>query len=129
MISCIEAVFAMFGYPETIKSDNGAPFQSNAWSDFLRSYGVCHRQITPLWPIANSQAENVYKSLMKAVRSANLQCRNWSRELYQFLHNYRHTPHSSTLFTCHRLLFGREPRTKLPECLAKRSTSPDDKRR
>ena len=28
---------------------------------------------------------------------------------------YRTTPHSTTLFTPHRLLFGRDPRTKLPQ--------------
>ena len=54
VIPCIEAAFAMFGYPETIKSDNGALFQSKAWSDFLRSCGVRHRKIIPLWPMANS---------------------------------------------------------------------------
>ena len=76
VIPCTEAVFVMFGYPETIKSDIGAPFQSKAWSDFLRSHGVCHRKITPLWPMANSQAENFNKPLMKAVHSSNVQCCN-----------------------------------------------------
>ena len=130
VIPCIETVFAMFGYPETIKSDNGAPFRSKAWSDLLLSCGVRHRKITPLcmWPMANAQAENFHKPLMTALRSANVQCRNWRRELYQFLRNYRCTPHRSTLFTPHRLLFGWQPCTKLPECLAKWSTFLEDKR-
>ena len=33
---------------------------------------------------------------------------------YQFLRQYRATPHTSTKFSPHRLLFGREPGTKLP---------------
>lgn len=122
----MESIFAMFGYPETIKSDNGPPFQSNAWSQFLQSCGVRHRKITPLWPMANAQVENFNKPMMKAVRSAIIQHRNWRRELQQFLRNYRSTPHSSTLFTPHRLLFGREPRTKLPELPTLQSVHPED---
>ena len=34
--------------------------------------------------------------------------------MYQFLRQYRATPHTSTKFSPHRLLFGREPGTKLP---------------
>ncbi|RDH88672.1 MAG: hypothetical protein DIZ79_14650, partial [endosymbiont of Lamellibrachia luymesi] len=126
VIPIMESIFAMFGYPETIKSDNGPPFQSNAWSQFLQSCGVRHRKITPLWPMANAQVENFNKPMMKAVRSAIIQHRNWRRELQQFLRNYRSTPHSSTLFTPHRLLFGREPRTKLPELPTLQSVHPED---
>ena len=41
--------------------------------------------------------------------------KSWQQELHKFLRIYRCTPHSTTRFTPYRLMFGREPRTKLPE--------------
>ena len=52
--------------------------------------------------------------LMKAIRSAVVEQRNWKQEMYQFLRQYRATRPTSTKFSPHRLLFSREPGTKLP---------------
>ena len=114
-ITVLEKVFALFGYPEVVKSDNGPPFQSHAFKSYMTSIGIKHRRIMPRWPQANSQAEGFNKPLMKAVRSAVMYAKDWRHELQVFLRAYRCTPHSSTLFTPHRLMFGREARTKLPE--------------
>ena len=76
---------------------------------------VHHRKITPRWPRANAQAEVFNKPLMKAVRAAVVEGKNWKQQLYVFLRQYRATPHPSTGFTPYRLLLGHEPRTKLPE--------------
>jgi hypothetical protein len=61
----VDKVFALFGYPEVIKTDNGPPFQSRDWGRFMRMCGVVHRKITPLWPEANSQAEHFNQPLIK----------------------------------------------------------------
>ena len=61
----------------------------------------------------------------KVVKSDNGQWRNWKRELHKCLQTYTCTPHTSTQFTSYRLLFGRDPRTKLPE-LPHQSNHPDD---
>jgi len=115
IIPAVEKIFSLFDYPETVKTDNGPPFQSLAWNEYLRSCGVQHRKITPIWPQANAQAESFNKPLMKAVRSASLQGFKWQVELFKFLRMYRCTPHTTTQFTPYRLMFGREPRTKLPQ--------------
>ena len=122
----LDRTFSMFGYPETIKSDNGPPFQSYEWKTFLEERGIKHRRITPLWPQANAQAENFNKPLMKAVRAAIVNGQNWKQALVEFLRVYRTTPHSTTLFTPYRLLFGRNPRTKLPEVLDLSDRHADD---
>jgi hypothetical protein len=67
VISRMKNIFAIFGYPVRIKTDNGPPFQSSTWSTFLSDCGVKHRKITPLWPKANSQAESFNKPLMKFI--------------------------------------------------------------
>ncbi len=76
--------------------------------------GIKHQRITPLWPQANSEAENFMKSLEKAIRAAITEHKNWTRELYSFLLNYRATPHSTTKFSPAELLFNRPIKMTLP---------------
>ena len=52
---------------------------------------------------------------MKAIYAAHLQKRNWRQELTTFLRNYRSTPYTSTLFTPFKLMFDRDPKTKIPD--------------
>ena len=52
--------------------------------------------MTPLWPQANSEAENFMKPLTKAIRSAHAEGRDWKKDLYRFMLNYRATPHFTT---------------------------------
>ena len=126
VIPCMAETFGLFGYPKSVKSDNGPPFQSAAWRRFLDESGVNHRRITPLWPQANAQAESFNKPMMKAVRAAVVQGRDWKQCLTEFLRMYRTTPHSTTQFTPYRLLFERDPRTKLPQIDANVKHKDDD---
>lgn len=122
----LDQTFAIFGYPETIKTDNGPPFQSAQWKNFLTDRGIKHRRITPLWPQANAQAESFNKPLMKAIRAAIVGGQPWRSALVEFLRVYRTTPHSTTSFSPFRLLFGRHPRTKLPESTSMQEKHVDD---
>ena len=121
----VDKVFCTYGYPEVIKSDNGPPFNSQAWKRFVNSCGVRHGKITPLSPQANAQAESFNKPLMKAIRAAKIQGHSWINAMHQFLRVYRCTPHTTTTFTPYYLLFRRESRTKFPEFSS--STHADDK--
>lgn len=111
----------MYGYPNVIKSDNGSPFNSSAFKTIARHSGFKHRRITPLWPRANAQAKSFNKPLMKAVRYAHVENKNWKQEMYQFLRQYRATPHPTTGFSPYRLLFGRNAKSKLPQVDTKHS--------
>jgi hypothetical protein len=115
VIPVVDKVFATFGYPDVLKTDNGPPFQSHKWTQFMKTSGVKHRKITPAWPQANAQAESFNKPLMKAIRTAHIQHKNWRSELITFLRTYRSTPHTTTLFTPFKLMFDRDPKTKLPQ--------------
>ena len=115
VIPVVDKVFSLFGFPEVIKSENRPPFQGHAWKRFLQECGVRHRCITPLWPQANAQAENLNKSLEKSLKAASVKGQPWRPELQRVLRAYRCTPHTTTNFTPHRLMYGRDPRTKLPQ--------------
>jgi transposase InsO family protein len=98
-ISKLERIFATHGLPNVLKSDNGPPFQSNEFKQFMKENGIKHQRITPLWPQANSEAEHFMKPMEKAIRAAHIEKKNWRKELYHFLLNYRATPHTTTKLT------------------------------
>ena len=54
----------------------------------MQENGITHQKITPLWPDANSEAENFMKPLTKAIRSAHAEGRDWKKDLYRFMLNY-----------------------------------------
>ena len=122
-ISCLEAMFATHGLPLSIKTDNGPQFVSEEFEVYLRDNNIEHRTSTPLWPQANGEVERQNRSLLKAMRVAHSEGRDWRKELQKFLLGYRSTPHTTTGVSPAKLLFGREIRSKLPDVEELRSAS------
>ena len=115
VLPVLDKVLSIFGFPKVLKSDNGSPFNSAQFAQYATHCGFVHRRVTPHWPRANSQAESFNKPLMKSIRAAHLEGKNWKQEMFTFLRQYRCTPHTSTSVSPHRLLFGRDPITRLPQ--------------
>lgn len=59
--------------------------------------------------------ERQNRSLVKCLKIAQLEGNNWQKELYEYLVEYRSTPHSSTGTTPAYLMLKREIKTKLSE--------------
>ena len=70
---------------------------------------------TPLWPRENGEVERQNRSLLKAIRVARAEKRDWRLELTKYLLAYRSTPHITSGQSPAELLFGRKLSTKLPE--------------
>ncbi|XP_041471791.1 uncharacterized protein K02A2.6-like [Lytechinus variegatus] len=115
VIPKLDRVFAMFGVPEVVRSDNGPPYNSIEFAKFAHYVGFSHRKITPRWPRANGEVERLMHTLKKVVRTAVAESKSWKQELYRFLRNYRATPHATTSEAPATLMFGRPLRTRLPE--------------
>ena len=111
----LERIFATHGVPMIVKSDNGPPFTSHEFDSYMAEIEAKHRKISPLWSQANSEAENFLKSMMKTIRAASTEKKDWKREIHTFLLNYRASPYSTTGFPPSELLFHRLIRTKLPQ--------------
>ena len=111
----IAPMFARFGVPFSLRTDNGPQFVSEEFESFLQAHGVTHRRTTPLWPQTNGEVERQNRSLLKSLQIANLEGKNWRTELVTWLAAYRSTPQATTGATPFYLMFGREMRTKLPE--------------
>jgi len=107
-------VFAEFGNPHEIRSDNGPPYNSYEFEMFLKERNIIHIKTIPASPNCNGQCENLNKVFNKAIRIAKLEARPWRAVLQEALLNYRTTPHSSTGYPPATLMFNRQIRGVLP---------------
>ena len=115
IIQRLDAQFARYGIPKSLRTDNGPNLVSSEIEDYLKEMGVEHRHTTPLWPRANGEVERQNRTLLKAIRAAHAEGKNWREELNKFLLAYRSTPHSTTGKSPAELLFRRVLNTKMPE--------------
>ena len=129
VISAMERLFSIHGIPDVIRTDNGPPFNSNAYKKFSKRFGFQTQKVTPLWPEANGQAEAFMKCLGKVIRTAHIENKDWKSALNSFLMAYRATPHPSTGVAPSALLYpGRRFKTLLPSAPA-HEDGKDDVRR
>ena len=110
VIPKLDRIFAAYGVPQVVKSDNGPPFNGSEFAQFAKYLGFKHRKVSPLWPEANGEVERFMKTFGKVLRTTA----HWKQDMYQFLRNYRATPHCTTGVAPATALFGRPIRTKLP---------------
>ena len=61
----LKKIFAAYGTPEQLESDNGPPFNYKEFAEFALEEGFKHHRITPLHPRANGEAESFMKLLNK----------------------------------------------------------------
>lgn len=119
VIPVFDKVFAMFGIPKIVKTDNGPPFNSSKFLDFAKYLGFTHRKITPYWPRANGEAERMMRTLNKTLRAAHLEGIPRKQALSSFLRNYRATPHTTTGTAPAEALFGRNIVVQIPSMFVK----------
>lgn len=125
----LDRIFSQFGFPETLKTDGGPPFNGHQLTEYLRWAGVKHRIVTPENPEANGLAENFMKMVTKVYHAAKIEGKVYKQELYKYLRNYRSTPHSSTGVPPAEAMLGRQIKTRLPENPRPiRETTPTDRK-
>ena len=109
-------VFATYGIPRRLESDNGPPFNSNEFEEFAAQEGFRHHRITPNHPRANGEAERFMQILNKTEQIATLQGKDkFERQntIQDMLVAYRSTPHPATGVTPYEAMRGATIRTKL----------------
>ena len=114
VISFLERTFALYGYLEMLRSDNGPQFISQEFDSFLAQCGIKWISTTPLWPQANGQVERLNRTILKVLRIAKSEGKDLESAMMEFAMAYKATPHAATGMTPFSLMFGREMRTKLP---------------
>ena len=88
--------FARYGTPESVKTDNGPPFQGHEFAAFAKAENFHHRKITPHHPEANGEVENFMKLVKKTILRSHLANLNFMEEVQRVLQAYRNTPHPTT---------------------------------
>ena len=105
-VQMLRTMFAHYGLPRTLVSDNGTCFTSQEFEDFLKANSVQHIKTAPYHPKSNGLAERMaqtFKKGMKKIASGTV-----DTKLAQFLFSYRITPHSTTGQSLAELMFGRQ---------------------
>ena len=123
VIEFLDTVFARFGFPDSIRTDNGPQFVSDTFQQYLDDSGIKWISTTPLWPRANGEIERTNRTLLKTLKIAKMNNLDLASELRKFLIAYRSTPHCSTGIAPYTLMFNRDMKTKLP---ALSSSDPDN---
>ena len=57
IIEGLKPIFARFGVPHTLKTDNGPQLVYEDFETFLSENGIEHQTTTPLWPQASGKVE------------------------------------------------------------------------
>ena len=112
-IETLRQLFAAYGLPHQLVSDNGPQFTSDEFAVFLRRNGVKHTRCTPYHPSSNGEAERFVRTFKQAMKAGRHDGLPLSHRLQSFLLTYRSTPHSTTNRAPCELFLGRKIRTRL----------------
>ena len=105
----LRPIFATFGLPEQILTDNGPQFVSEEFQEFTRSNGIQHIKIAPYHPRSNGMAERFVQTFKTAMKKMVNEGGDINQKLANFLLVYRKTPQSTTMEAPAMLLMKRIP--------------------
>ena len=109
----LNRLFASYGIPQQLVSDNGPQFTSGEFKEFLRTNGVRHIQVAPYHPSSNGAAERFVRTFKEAMQKSKCTRVSIHDHLMHFLLSYRVTPHTTTGMAPCELFMGRKLRTTL----------------
>ena len=87
-------MFACYGIPDTLVSDNGTNFVSQDFFQFLTENGIEHVQTAPKHPSSNGLAERAVQTVKHGIKKMGGE--DIQTKLDKFLLRYRVTPQSTT---------------------------------
>ncbi|XP_052219146.1 uncharacterized protein K02A2.6-like [Dreissena polymorpha] len=112
-IQVMRTVFARYGLPKQIVSDNGSTFTSESFQLFMKRNGILHIRTAVAKPSTNGLVERFNASFKSSICAMNSETDDLNQKLNCFLHTYRNTPHSTTGETPAKLFLGRDLRSRL----------------
>ena len=106
----VKQIFAEYGWPDTLISDNGPCYASKVFKGLMAEYHVNHITSSPHYPQPNALA----KKYIQIVKNLFHKTKEEGQDLYKCLVTYRNTPLSSTLQSLMQILSNRATRSALP---------------
>ena len=123
VIKALTDIFARFGFPEELVSDNGKQFISEEFEAFLKSCGIRHIRVSPYYARSNGKLEGFHRYLKTNFRAVISEGKSWQKELPKILMTYRASPHQICGKSPGMLLFNHEIRTKVPHIESNSNTA------
>ncbi|XP_064464135.1 uncharacterized protein K02A2.6-like [Ornithodoros turicata] len=112
LIHVLSEIYARFGTPSEVLSDNGPPFHYRHFTDFNKQWNIFHVTSSPRYPRANGQVERAVQTIKASLKKALEGGRNLNTVLLE-QRRVRTTPVSGSL-TPAVLLMGRPLGTMIP---------------
>lgn len=110
----MNSLFMRYGFPRSIKSDNGPPFNGSDYKYWLRSLGIMMLKSTPLYPQQNGMAERYMQVVNKAMGISSSANTNFAVELQKAAVAHNSAIHRITGFIPEEAMLGRKVRRALP---------------
>ena len=106
----LKIMFARYGIPNVLVTDNGPQFASAEFAAFATMWGFEHVTSSPRYPQSNGKAENAVKTIKRLFGK----CQEARQSEYQALLDWRNTPTEGFGTSPAQRFFGRRCRTLLP---------------
>ena len=103
-------MFARYGNPDVLISDNGSQFASEEFASFARKWGFDHITSSPHYPQSNGKAENA----VRTVKHLFTKCRESNCSEFLALLDWRNTPTEGLGTSPAQRFLGRRCKTLLP---------------
>lgn len=110
-ISVLRDLFARFGLPNSLVSDNGTAFSSEEFRRFMSTNGITHIRTAPYHPNSNGLAERSVRTTKSALKKITEG--PFAQRLARFLFSYRRSPLAATGRSPAENMFGRPMRCRL----------------
>ena len=109
VIRCLRKLFAKYGIPDVVRSDNGQQFHCQEFTAFAQEWKFEHVTSSPGYPQANGKVENATRTVKELVRRAN----DTGQDPWLALLDFRNTPSQGIDSSPAQRLLGRRTRTTL----------------
>ncbi|XP_026729556.1 uncharacterized protein K02A2.6-like [Trichoplusia ni] len=114
IINQLKDIFSRLGNPVSITADNGRQFTSEDFKLFCSERNIKLYNTKLYWPQQNGEVERQNRDILKRLKIAQAEKKNWKESLREYMVMYNSTPHSVTGKTPSELFFRRQFRDKLP---------------
>ncbi|XP_058827865.1 uncharacterized protein K02A2.6-like [Topomyia yanbarensis] len=110
----LDDIFAREGFPKSIKTDNGPPFNGAEYKQYCTDRGIQTIFSTPFFPQQNGLAESFMKVVNKAMSVAVSSGNSYVTELQNAVHAYNAGAHSVIKVPPEEIMMGRKIKRRLP---------------
>ncbi|UYV65830.1 K02A2.6-like [Cordylochernes scorpioides] len=118
IVDCLRQVFARFGLPEFLVTDNGRQFVSREMEEFTRMNGIRHSKPSPYNPSTNGLAERYVREFKTSLKKNN-EKDDLETNLQRFLFAHRAFPQSVLKESPAELLMKRRPKSRFSNLMPK----------